>query len=73
MTYSDSLKTILAATINEFALNPNNYALNPGKDFSRNRKLGFKDVSRKFIAYLLCVLQLITAKHYLILIFFTMQ
>lgn len=49
MKYSDSLKTILAATINEFALNPNNYALNPGKDFSRNRKLGFKDFLLMFL------------------------
>lgn len=44
MKYSDSVKAILAATINEFAANPENYAVNPGKDFSRNRKLRIKDI-----------------------------
>lgn len=49
MKYSDSVKAILIATINEFALNPDNYALRPGKDFSRNRKLGFKDFLLMFL------------------------
>ena len=43
MKHSDAIKAILAAAINEFAANPDNYAVNPGKDFTRNRKLGFKD------------------------------
>lgn len=43
MNYSHAVKAILTATINDFAANPDLYALNPGKDFSRNRKLGFKD------------------------------
>lgn len=43
MKHSDAIKVTLAAAINEFAANPDNYAVNPGKDFTRNRKLGFKD------------------------------
>lgn len=43
MKYSDSVKAIFSDTIDEFAANPLNYAVNPGKDFSRNRKLGIKD------------------------------
>lgn len=49
MKYSEYVKAILTATINEFASDPNNYALNPGKDFSRNRKLGFKDFLLMFL------------------------
>lgn len=49
MKYSDSVKAILIATINEFALNPDKYALHPGKDFLRNRKLGFKDFLFMFL------------------------
>lgn len=49
MKYSDSIKALLLATIHEFALNPDNYAVNPGKDFSRNRKLGFKDFLLMFL------------------------
>lgn len=49
MKYSDSVKAILMATINEFAANPDNYAVNPGRDFSRNRKLGFKDFLLLFL------------------------
>ncbi len=42
MKYSDLVKAMLFASIHELAANPENYALHPGKDFSRNRKLGFK-------------------------------
>lgn len=41
MKYSDSVKAMLFAAINELAAVPEKYALNPGKDFSRERKLGF--------------------------------
>jgi len=44
MKYSDSVKAILLATINELAANPEKYAKNPGRDFTRNRKLGFKQL-----------------------------
>lgn len=36
MKYSDVVKTMLLASINALAANPENYALHPGKDFSRN-------------------------------------
>ncbi|MDD3797503.1 MAG: IS4 family transposase [Lachnospiraceae bacterium] len=49
MKYSDSVKAILLATINEFASNPDDYAVHPAKDFSRNRKLGFKDFLLMFL------------------------
>ena len=42
MKYADVVKAMLLASIHELAANPQNYALHPGKDFSRNRKLGFK-------------------------------
>lgn len=35
---------MLFASINELAADPQKYAANPGKDFSRNRKLGFKQL-----------------------------
>lgn len=43
MNYSDSIKAILLAAINELSKIPENYAVKPGVDFIRNRKLGFKD------------------------------
>lgn len=43
MKYSSSVKAILLASINELADNPVLYAKHPGRDFTRNRKLGFKD------------------------------
>lgn len=49
MNYSDSIKTILLATINELAQNPEKYAVKPGVDFTRNRKLGFKDFMLMFL------------------------
>ena len=44
MKYSDSVKAILLAAINELSAHPENYAKRPGRDFSRNRKLGFKQL-----------------------------
>ncbi len=41
MKYSDAVKAMLIASINDLAADPEKYAVNPGKDFSRNRKLGF--------------------------------
>ncbi len=49
MKYSDSVKAILLASIYELANDPTKYAVNPGKDFSRNRKLGFKNFLLMFL------------------------
>ena len=49
MNYSDSIKAILLADINELSKIPENYAVKPGVDFIRNRKLGFKDYIFYFI------------------------
>ena len=49
MNHSDSIKAILLATINELTSNLHQYVVNPGKDFTRNRKMGFE----KTIAFLL--------------------
>ena len=42
MQNANAIKSLLFATINEIAANPEKYASNPWKDFTRNRKLGFK-------------------------------
>ena len=42
MKYSNVVKAILFTSIHELAANPEHYVLHPGKDFSRNRKLGFQ-------------------------------
>lgn len=44
MHYSNAVKSMLFASINELASVPEKYAVNPEKDFSRNRKLGFKQL-----------------------------
>ncbi len=44
MNYSDSAKAVLLAAIDELAADPERYAKNPGRDFTRNRKLGFKQL-----------------------------
>ena len=49
MKYSDSVKAILLAAIDELAANPEKYANRPGKDFTRNRKLGFKQLLLMFL------------------------
>lgn len=43
MKNSDVIKALLFASINEIAADPQKYAVNPGKDFTRNRKMGFYD------------------------------
>ena len=42
MKFSDSVKAILLAAIDDLAADPEKYAKRPGRDFTRNRKLGFK-------------------------------
>ena len=41
MKNSDAIKALLFAVINKIATDPGKYAVNPGRDFTRNRKLGF--------------------------------
>ncbi len=43
MMHSDAIKTMLLATINEIAAAPQKYAVHPGRDFTRNRKMGFNN------------------------------
>lgn len=43
MKHSEIIKAILLATLNEIAADPQKYVVNPGKDFTRNRKMGFRD------------------------------
>lgn len=43
MKNSDAIKALLLAAVNEIAANPGKYAVNPGRDFTRNRKMGFHD------------------------------
>lgn len=43
MKNSDAIKALLLAAVNEIAADPRKYAVNPGKDFTRNRKMGFHD------------------------------
>lgn len=42
MKYSNVVKAMLFTSIHELAATPEHYVLHPGKDFSRNRKLGFQ-------------------------------
>ena len=49
MKYSDSIKTILLAAIDELAATPEKYAQRPGKDFTRYRKLGFRQLLLMFL------------------------
>ena len=49
MNYSDSIKAILLAAINDLSKTPEKYAVKPGVDFIRNRKLGFKDYMLMFL------------------------
>lgn len=41
MKYSYYVKSMLFAAINEIQADPTKFARNPGKDFTRNRKLSF--------------------------------
>lgn len=49
MNYSDSIKAILIAAINELESQPEKYAVTPGVDFIRHRKMGFKDYMIMFL------------------------
>lgn len=50
MHFSNYVKAMLLSTINEIAADPSKYAVNPGRDFTRNRKLGFKDFLLMFLS-----------------------
>lgn len=39
----DVIKALLLAAVNEIPADPEKYAINPGRDFTRNRKMGFHD------------------------------
>lgn len=41
MKNSDVIKALLFKAMNEIAADPKKYAVNPGRDFTRNRKMGF--------------------------------
>ncbi len=43
MKNSDVIKSILLTSINELAADSKKFAVNPGNDFTRNRKMGFED------------------------------
>ena len=43
MTYSTFVKQTLMDSIHELSQTPENYAVHPDTDFTRNRKIGFKD------------------------------
>ena len=49
MKHSDYVKAMLLASIHELAADPSIYAKNPGRDFSRNRKMGFRDFLLMFL------------------------
>lgn len=49
MKYSNAVKAMLIVSMNELAADPEKYAVHPGKDFSRNRKMGFKDFLLMFL------------------------
>lgn len=44
MKTATDVKTALLASIHEIAANPEEYVLQPGKDFTRNRKIGMSDL-----------------------------
>lgn len=43
MRNPDAIKALLLAAVNEIAADSGKYAVNPGRDFTRNRKMGFHD------------------------------
>lgn len=49
MNKSDAIKSLLLASIDEIAADPGKYAVNPGRDFTRKRKLGFCDIMRMLL------------------------
>ncbi len=44
MNYSVTVKNYLMSDIDAMASTPEAYALHPGKDFTRHRKISFKDL-----------------------------
>lgn len=50
MHFSNYVKTMLLDAVNELAADPSKYAVNPGKDFTRHRKLGFRDFLLMFLS-----------------------
>ena len=50
MNFSDYVKVLLLDSIRNLAAAPTKYACNPGRDFSRNRKLGFKRFLLMFLS-----------------------
>ena len=44
MKRADAIKAILLTSINEISADPKKYAVNPGRDFTRNRKIGFNNL-----------------------------
>lgn len=44
MEHSTFVKQMLMASINELSQTPENYAVHPDKDFTRNRKIGFNNL-----------------------------
>jgi len=49
MKYSESIKAKLLTTIHEISTDPSKYAVNPRKDFTRNRKIGIKQLLLMFL------------------------
>lgn len=49
MNYSKVVKSLFLASINDLAADPEKYAVQPGKDFTRNRKIGFRDFLLLFL------------------------
>ena len=43
MHSSEFIKSTLLSIIDEIAADPRKFVVNPGKDFTRNRKMGFRD------------------------------
>ena len=43
MKYSTFVKQMLMTSIDELSQTPEYYAVHPDKDFTRNRKIGFRD------------------------------
>ena len=43
MNYPNYLKTLLLQSVDELSASPQDFAVDPTRDFTRNRKLNFKD------------------------------
>ena len=49
MLYASHVRNTLYKIINKLADNKDVYCTNPGKDFTRNRKIGFRDLLQLII------------------------